>query len=151
MIDSHTTSFVSRRWFASAILAALFLALTGCNDKEAQDKVLRRRSNLARVARMYQDYVKVEGSSPSNAIELTSQMRDGDEDDELASEAALEGDVPLVFNADLSDTASVSDHVLAFEAVVPRTGGYVVTADGTVKLMKAGEFANAELVPEMAK
>ena len=156
MMNPPTNRSLSKHRFASTIFAMLpfamlFLALTGCSDKEAQDIILRRRSNLAAVVRMYQDYAKVAGKSPSNAIELTSQKRDGDEDDALASEAALEGDITIIFNADLSDTASVANRVLAFEAAVSRNGGYVATADGTVKLMKANEFAKADPMPQGAQ
>jgi hypothetical protein len=151
----------------SFLLAVLSLLLIGgCGDGGAQ--VLKRRSNLERLGAAYLEYHQLNQRSPANAQELdpflsladgprdarakASGEADDDHDEGDAALALREGDIQMIWSADLvkpgpaMDAKSLADLVLGFEAGVPAHGGYVVMADGSVRLLKRNEFQAASMI-----
>ena len=52
----------------------------------------------------------------------------------------------MIWNGDLNANPDPGQCVLGFEAGVPAHGGYVVMADGTVQVIKRGEFQSATML-----
>ena len=143
------------------------LFVGGCGDGGAQ--VLKRGSNLERLGTAYLEYHQLHQRSPANAQELDQFLSvtdghgdkgdngkaDEGEDEGDAALALREGDILMIWNADLGDpdsansSESLSNSVLGFEAGAPARGGYVVMADGSVRLMKRIEFEAASMIPSV--
>ena len=130
-------------------LIVLFLLVTsGCGDGGAA--VLKRRSDLERLAGSYREYHKLHQRAPADASQLLDFMRAADDQakETISAAAALqEGDILMIWNGDLDTDPEPGRFVLGFEAGVPAHGGYVVMGDGTVKVIKRGQFQSAVMLP----
>jgi hypothetical protein len=130
-----------------AILVAAVLLTAGCSG-EAEQKVALRRSNLAELGLGYQQYDAEHGRAPASAAQLAQFMSAAS--DEAAIQAAVksleEGDVVMFWNGVLAENGGNGQRTLGFEASVPGSGGYVVTADGSIRLITARQFAETPTV-----
>ncbi len=130
------------------LMVLFLLVASGCGDGGAA--VLKRRSDLERLASGYRDYHKLHQQSPADAAQLFEFMSEADDQGKEAVSAATalqEGDILMIWNGDLDACPEPGKVVLGFEAGVPAHGGYVVMADGTVQVIKRGEFQSASMLP----
>ena len=130
-----------------AILVAAALLIAGCSG-EAEQKVALRRSNLAELGLGYQQYYAEHGRAPASAAEF-SQFMSAASDESAIQNAVIsleEGEVVMFWNGVLAENGDDGQRTLGFEASVPGSGGYVVTADGTIQLVTAKQFAETPTV-----
>ena len=130
------------------LLVLLLLLPSGCGDGGAA--VLKRRSDLEHLFVGYRDYHKLHQRAPADASQLLDFMSAADDQGEEAISAAAalrEGDILMIWNGDLDSNPALGKFVLAFEAGVPAHGGYVVMADGSVQVIKRGQFPSAQMLP----
>lgn len=127
--------------------AMVLVCLLGCSQ-EQQDAVRQRRENLAKIGQAYTEMYN-SGASPKNSSELSAWMAESaDAGTRGAARVSLvEGDVVVNWNGDLSQTGALGSLVLAFESGALARGGYVVMADGKVKIMTLKEFQEAPMLP----
>ena len=128
-------------------VAAMVLTV-GCGDGGAA--VLKRRSDLTELGRAYQSFHDEQQRGPANAIELIESMSQAAESDEKVASAIKsleEGEIVMNWQGVLGDPAANSQYVLGFEARAPASGGYVVMADGKVRLMTGKDFSESAMVP----
>lgn len=122
--------------------------MAGCGDgsgaaptAEKQDEI-----NLSDVGGMYRLYCFSNKKAPTTFEELKLLQQTNP----LGFEAVKSGKVILLYGTptpdpELEGTAnSGSDQVLAYQAVVPQSGGLVLMLDRSVKTMTADEFKAAK-------
>jgi hypothetical protein len=129
-----------------AIVAGLLL-IAGCSG-EAEQKVALRRSNLTQLGLGYRQYYSEQGRAPSDAAEL-AQFMSSAADESAVQEAVKsleEGDVVMFWDGVLEQDSDQGEWTLGFEASVPGSGGYIVTADGSIRLVTARQFAETPTV-----
>jgi hypothetical protein len=80
-------------------------------------------------------------------LDFMSASDDQREEAISAADALREGDILMIWNGDLDDNLEPGKFVLGFEAGVPAHGGYVVMADGSVQVIKRGQFQSALMLP----
>jgi hypothetical protein len=129
------------------VVCLLCLTL-GCGDGGSGAAILKRRSNLETLGAAYLAYHEANGKSAANATDLAGFMAQSATDPKTsdAITSLTEGDIRMIFNAELGESAENARRVLGFEAGVPATGGYVVMGDGTVRLMTVKDYSEASLV-----
>ncbi len=139
-----------------AILLLCLIATVGCGG-DGGAAVLKRRSNLHVIGMGYRAFAESNQRGAADASELSSFISQMDSDSETSESqitdaitSLQEGDVVVTWKAPLTDSPENAQYVLAFEAGVPSTGGYVVMADGTVRLMTAKDFSKATMMPTPA-
>ena len=146
--NSHTTMKSLPLPFAStSVLVACALFVTGCSDARPIE-VQKRRDNLETLAKAYLGFEAESGNAPANVTEFLSFLSDQPASPALsgAQEALEEGDIVVNWGGDLGNVDDNANRVLAFEARAPASGGYVVMADGQVRLMSGKEFSTAPML-----
>ncbi len=131
------------------VIATLLIA--GCSG-EAEQKVALRRSNLTQLGMGYRQYYSEQGRAPSDAAEL-AQFMSAAADESAVQEAVKsleEGDVVMFWDGVLEQDSDKGEWTLGFEASVPGSGGYIVTADGSIRLVTARQFAETPTVATAA-
>ena len=123
--------------------------LTGC-DGEQKAEVALRRACLSKLGMAYIAFANEKNAAPKDVEELVGYMKSAS-DDETTTEAIKrlrDGDIVMFWNAKLSDDGDANDqHVLGFEAAVPRGGGYIVMGGGFVDLVSAKKFTGMSEIP----
>lgn len=135
------------RFSYNLVLVACTLLVAGCNDARPVE-VQKRRDNLEMLAKAYLDFNAEAGTAPVKVTDFLSFLKDQPASTALngAQLAIEEGDIVVNWGGDLSNDADNANRVLAFEARVPASGGYVVMANGQVRLMSGKEFSTASML-----
>ncbi len=140
---------------STALCLFVFLALlcAGCSDEAAQKKVMMRKACLEMLGNKYREFRSENGRSPKDTEELVSYIQqEATAGENVASETVKrleEGEIVIFWNAALADSNSENEkYVLAYEAAVPRSGGYLVTGGGTIMLVTPGSFKDFKEYPQ---
>ncbi len=124
----------------------MVLGTIGCNA-EAEAKVALRKANLVTIGSAYEGFVQANSAAPQSEEEFISYLQESHPDKEAADEAVAslqEGNIIVIWKGTWPENAAQSSTIVAFEANVPGSGGYAVTAAGQVELVTAGAFAERE-------
>ena len=133
---------------APVVLVLSALLTTGCGDDGSA--VAKRRSSLHELGSGYVSFASENGRTAAGVSELCDFMRlrsPGDAQVQAAITRLEEGDIVMMWNGTWGEESQNSKHVIAFEAGVPATGGYVVMGDGTVRLMTVKDYSEATMLP----
>ena len=149
----NTNMLKIRRLLMFAIACCLLtgtLSMSGCSDARPAE-VQKRRDNLTRLAELYLAYAESHQSAPKNASDFLAFINTQSPSQSLTAAKTVleEGDIVMIWEGDLSAKSNNQDAVLAFEARVPASGGYVVTSNGTVLLMTGKDFSEATMLPSI--
>ena len=130
-----------------AMIAAC-VSWTGCGG-DGEAAVLKRRTNLETIGQAYRSFRDSNQTSPSSDDDLLSFMESDLDDVDVANamKSIEEGDIVVIYDGVFGADQRIGEQVLAFEAGAPRGGGYVVMADGQVRLMTGKDFSEAEMLP----
>ncbi|MFG0262298.1 MAG: hypothetical protein ACF788_07900 [Novipirellula sp. JB048] len=156
-----TCSWRTRR---SAVILCLLTSLVGflvggCGDDPVAQELQLRRACLVELGAQYRRFAAQQAAAPASVgafagfiaesrspqIDAADQRQD-DSSPDVVNEALIrlaDGDILMIYNAvSTSDPNYDGEAILGYEAVVPQSGGYVVTADGEVKHLSAAGFAD---------
>ncbi|MEE2934811.1 MAG: hypothetical protein VYA84_02325 [Planctomycetota bacterium] len=134
------------RWVVFMLVA---VSMLGCGD--GGEAVAKRLGFLDSIGKSYQRYTQVHQRAPASNAELLEYMRSQASPTQVDLDAAAgleEGDVVVIWKADLANSGENGLYVLGFESGVPSTGGYVLMADGHVQLMTSKDFSEARMIPQ---
>ncbi|TWU22021.1 hypothetical protein Pla52o_30690 [Novipirellula galeiformis] len=153
----------------SAVILCLLTTLVGfilggCSDDSAAQEIRTRRACLVELASQYRLFQEQNGAAPENVgqfAEFINAKQPPVTDSSAKSEANIvseslirlaDGDMMLLYNGvPASDPAFDPEAILGFEATVPSSGGYVVTANGDAKHVSAKVFAESKKVATINK
>ncbi|TWT81819.1 hypothetical protein CA13_32720 [Planctomycetes bacterium CA13] len=145
-------AFVQRGFLATNLIATVIVAASiGCGDDSAAKEILTRKACLAEIESSYRSYQQQNGEPPKDqqvfvdslSLETETNEEGNTAQDELRSRL-MEGDFIVMYGGKLSDQKTDdANTILAFEAGVPGSGGYVVYGDGNVQHIHAKVFAES--------
>ncbi|MDG2223724.1 MAG: hypothetical protein P8L85_20260 [Rubripirellula sp.] len=134
------------RW---VVLMFVAVSIFGCGD--GGEVVAKRLNRLDSLGQAYQGYGEIHQRSPASIAELVGYIKTQAAPTEVDLDAAFgleEGDLVIIWKANLANSGENGLYVLGFESGVPSTGGYVLMADGQVQLMTSKDFSEARLIPQ---
>jgi hypothetical protein len=132
---------VPLRWRTVALLLVVTALIFGCGGIRQAAVKQQRTNQLKAIAIAYHNCNDQNLKGPANAAEL-QKFLEGFPD---AVQAIQSGEIVVYWNAKVPTDfpKGTSNTVLAYDKVVPASGGVVVMGDGSPRVMTAAEFAAA--------
>lgn len=130
----------------AVLLTLAGLGATGCNRLRLTAIKQKTSNELKKLCDLYGDYYQARGYAPASVDDL-EPLAIGDQEAKKVLDEVRSGHYVILWGADIDSIARTKSGmaftVLGYEQDVPKTGGLVLMADGSVLEMNPKEFAKA--------